>query len=45
MVVAPITAADQDTARKGETMPTAAMVAYGYDQIDQSRAELKTVSE
>jgi len=32
-------------ARKGETMTTAAMVAYAYDQIDQARAELNAVSE
>jgi hypothetical protein len=28
-------------ARKGETMATAEMVAYTYDQIDQARAELE----
>jgi predicted ATPase len=28
-------------ARKGETMTTAAMVAYAYDQIDQARTELE----
>jgi predicted ATPase len=32
-------------ARKGETMTTAAMVTYAYDQIDQARAELKAVSK
>ena len=32
-------------ARKGETMTTAAMVAYAYDQIDQARAELNAVSK
>jgi hypothetical protein len=32
-------------ARKGETMTTAAMVAYAYDQIDQARTELKAVSK
>ena len=32
-------------ARKGETMTTAAMVTYAYDQIDQARAELNAVSE
>jgi hypothetical protein len=31
-------------ARKGETMATAAVVAYAYDQIDQARAELSAVS-
>jgi predicted ATPase/class 3 adenylate cyclase len=35
----------ESLARKGETMTTAAMVTYAYDQIDQARAELKTVSE
>ena len=28
-------------ARKGETMTTAAMAAYAYDQIDQARTELE----
>ena len=32
-------------ARKGETMTTAAMVTYAYDQIDQARAELNAVSK
>jgi hypothetical protein len=32
-------------ARKGETMTTAAMATYAYDQIDQARAELNAVSE
>jgi predicted ATPase/class 3 adenylate cyclase len=32
-------------ARKGETMTTAAMVTYAYDQIDQARTELKAVSK
>ncbi|MGO9156977.1 hypothetical protein [Mycobacterium sp.] len=32
-------------ARQGETMSTAAMVTYAYDQIDQARAELNAVSE
>jgi predicted ATPase len=32
-------------ARRGETMTTAEMVTYAYDQIDQARAELKSVSE
>ena len=30
----------ESLARKGETMTTAAMVTYAYDQIDQARAEL-----
>ena len=30
-------------ARKGETMPTAEMVNFAYDQIDQARAELNAV--
>jgi len=32
-------------ARKGETMTTAAMVTYAYDQIDQARTELNAASE
>ena len=28
-------------ARKGETMTTAEMATYAYDQIDQARAELE----
>ena len=32
-------------ARKGETMTTAEIVAYAYDQIDQARAELNEVSK
>ena len=32
-------------ARKGETMTTAAMATYAYDQIDQARAELNAVSK
>jgi tetratricopeptide (TPR) repeat protein len=32
-------------ARKGETMNTAAMATYAYDQIDQARAELEAVSK
>jgi predicted ATPase len=31
----------ESLARKGETMTTAAMVAYAYDQIDQARTELE----
>jgi len=34
----------ESLARKGETMTTAAMVTYAYDQIDQARTELKAVS-
>jgi predicted ATPase len=32
-------------ARKGETMTTAEIATYAYDQIDQARTELNTVSE
>jgi hypothetical protein len=32
-------------ARKGETMTTAEMVAYAYDQIDQARTELNAVAK
>jgi hypothetical protein len=35
----------ESLARKGETTTTAAMVTYGYDQIDQARAELNAVSK
>ena len=35
----------ESLARKGELMTTAAMATYAYDQIDQARAELKTVSK
>ena len=35
----------ESLARKGETMTTAEMATYAYDQIDQARAELKTVSK
>jgi hypothetical protein len=35
----------ESLARKGETMTTAAMVTYAYDQIDQARAELEAVSK
>jgi predicted ATPase len=31
----------ESLARKGQTMTTAAMVTYAYDQIDQARAELE----
>jgi tetratricopeptide (TPR) repeat protein len=34
----------ESLARKGETMTTAAMVTYAYDQIHQARAELEAVS-
>ncbi|HZC89283.1 MAG TPA: adenylate/guanylate cyclase domain-containing protein, partial [Mycobacterium sp.] len=33
----------ESLARKGETMTTAAMVTYAYDQIDQARTELNAV--
>ena len=35
----------ESLARKGETMTTAAMVTYAYDQIDQARATLKGASK
>ena len=35
----------ESLARKGETMTTAAMATYAYDQIDQARTELNAVSE
>jgi predicted ATPase len=35
----------ESLARKGETMTTAAMANYAYDQIDQARAELNAVTE
>jgi len=35
----------ESLARKGETMTTAAMATYAYDQIDQARAELNTISK
>ncbi len=35
----------ESLARKGETMTTAAMAIYAYDQIDQARAELNAVLE
>jgi hypothetical protein len=34
----------ESLARKGETMTTAAMVTYAYDQIDQARTELDNPS-
>jgi hypothetical protein len=35
----------ESLARKGNAMTTAEMVAFAYDQIDQARAELKTVAK
>jgi len=35
----------ESLARKGQTMTTAEMVAYAYDQIDQARTELEAVSK
>jgi len=35
----------ESLAHKGETITTAAMVTYAYDQIDQARAELNAVSK
>ena len=35
----------ESLARKGETMTTAEMVLYAYDQIDQARAELNAISK
>src|SRR6516165_3337616 len=35
----------ESLARKGETMTTAAMLTYAYDQIDQARAELDAVAK
>ncbi len=35
----------ESLAHKGETMSTAAMVTYAYDQIDQARTELNAVSK
>jgi hypothetical protein len=35
----------ESLARKGETMTTAAMATYAYDQIDQARTELKALSK
>ena len=35
----------ESLARKGETMSTAEIAAYAYDQIDQARAELNAVSK
>jgi predicted ATPase/class 3 adenylate cyclase len=35
----------ESLAQKGETMTTAAMATFAYDQIDQARAELNAVSK
>ncbi|MDT7795076.1 MAG: hypothetical protein QOD59_4517 [Mycobacterium sp.] len=35
----------ESLARKGETMTTAEMVTYAYDQIDQARTELNAISK
>jgi hypothetical protein len=35
----------ESLARKGETMTTAEMVTYAYDQIDQARTELEQPSQ
>jgi hypothetical protein len=35
----------ESLARTGETMSIAAVVAYAYDQIDQTRTELRTLPE
>ena len=35
----------ESLANAGETMTTAAIATYAYDQIDQARAELKAVSK
>jgi len=35
----------ESLARKGETMTTAAMATYAYDQIDQARAEANAVAK
>ena len=35
----------ESLARKGETMTTAEVATYAYDQIDQARAELSAVSK
>ena len=36
---------NESLARKGQTMTTAEIVTYAYDQIDQARAELNAVSK
>jgi hypothetical protein len=38
-------AAYESLAREGETMTTAAVATYAYDQIDQARTELNAVSK
>jgi hypothetical protein len=35
----------ESLARNGQTMTTAAMATYAYDQIDQARTELEAVSK
>ena len=35
----------ESLARKGETMTTAEMATYAYDQIDQARTELEAASK
>jgi hypothetical protein len=35
----------ESLARKGETMTTAEIVTYAYDQIDQAQAKLNTFSK
>ncbi len=35
----------ESLARKGETITTAAMATYAYDQIDQARIELEAASK
>lgn len=35
----------ESLAHRGETMTTAEIVTYGYDQIDQARTELNAVSK
>ena len=35
----------ESLARKGETMTTAAMVTYAYDQIDQARTKLEAAAK
>jgi hypothetical protein len=35
----------ESLARGGETMTTAAMASYAYDQIDQARTKLESVSK
>ena len=35
----------ESLARKGETMKTAAMATYPYDEIDGARTELNAVSK